>query len=89
MDCFVEGPNFLAIDPDGCIDCSMCVPECPVGAIYNETDLPEHLHHFAALNARLAKHPGWTPITRAQAPMPGHEQWRDVTNKSAMLDIPC
>ena len=52
MDCFVEGPNFLAIDPDGCIDCSMCVPECPVGAIYNATDLPAALSHFEDLNAR-------------------------------------
>src|SRR4051812_8366435 len=65
MDCFVEGPNFLAIDPDGCIDCSMCVPECPVGAIYNEIDLPEGLRHFTELNAKLAKHPGWKPITQA------------------------
>lgn len=85
MDCFVEGPNFLAIDPDGCIDCSMCVPECPVGAIYNETDLPDALRHFTELNARLAKHPGWQPITQAKAPMPDHEQWRDVENKLDLL----
>lgn len=63
----------------------MCVPECPVGAIYNETDLPAHLRHFAALNARLARHPGWQPITRPQAPLPDHAQWRIVADKMGML----
>ena len=33
VDCFYEGPNFLAIHPDECIDCALCVPECPVDAI--------------------------------------------------------
>jgi len=85
MDCFVEGPNFLVIDPDGCIDCSMCVPECPVGAIYHDIDLPEHQRHFSELNATLAKHPGWKPITQVQSPLPGYEQWRHAEDKLAML----
>ena len=34
VDCFHEGPNFLVIDPDECIDCTLCEPECPVEAIY-------------------------------------------------------
>ncbi|MFL9923531.1 ferredoxin family protein [Herbaspirillum lusitanum] len=88
MDCFVEGPNFLAIDPDGCIDCSMCVPECPVGAIYNAADLPAALAHFEDLNAKLAKHPGWKPITQAKAPMPDHAQWKDATDKLPLLKMP-
>ena len=33
VDCFYEGPNFLAIDPDECIDCALCEPECPVDAV--------------------------------------------------------
>ena len=33
VDCFHEGPNFLVIDPDECIDCTLCEPECPVEAI--------------------------------------------------------
>jgi ferredoxin len=69
MDCFVEGPNFLAIDPDGCIDCSMCVPECPVGAIYNATDCPPPCR-AEDLSARLAKLPGWKPITGPSRPCP-------------------
>ncbi len=40
VDCFREGPNFLAIDPDECIDCAVCVAECPVNAIYAEEDTP-------------------------------------------------
>jgi ferredoxin len=86
MDCFRQGPNFLVIAPEDCIDCSMCVPECPVGAIYNETDLPGEQRHFAEINARLAAHPDWKPITRSQAPLPGHEAWRDVANKLEFLE---
>ena len=33
VDCFHEGPNMLVIDPDECIDCTLCEPECPVDAI--------------------------------------------------------
>ena len=40
VDCFREGPNFLVIDPDECIDCAVCVPECPANAIYAEEDVP-------------------------------------------------
>ena len=40
VDCFREGPNFLVIDPDECIDCTLCVAECPVEAIFAEDDVP-------------------------------------------------
>ena len=46
VDCFYEGPNFLAINPDECIDCALCEPECPVNAIYSEDDLPEKYKNF-------------------------------------------
>ncbi|MDB5776291.1 MAG: fdx [Herbaspirillum sp.] len=69
MDCFREGPDFLVIDPDLCIDCSMCVPECPVGAIYHDADLPQAQQHFLALNAELAKLSAWRPITQSKTPM--------------------
>ena len=39
VDCFKEGPNFIVIDPDECIDCGVCVPECPVDAIFADTDV--------------------------------------------------
>ena len=41
VDCFYEGPNMLVIHPDECIDCGACVPECPVEAIFADTDVPD------------------------------------------------
>jgi ferredoxin len=84
VDCFVEGPNFLAIDPDGCIDCAVCVPECPVNAIYAEDDVPAHLQAFVDINAELAKK--WLPITKQKDPLPEHEKWTNVPNKLEHLD---
>ena len=66
VDCFKEGPNFLVIDPDECIDCAVCVPECPVDAIYAEEDVPAHLRAFVDINAELAKK--WLPITKQKDP---------------------
>jgi len=54
VDCFHEGPNFLVIDPDECIDCTLCEPECPINAIFDEGDLPAGQEQFLALNAELA-----------------------------------
>ena len=54
VDCFHEGPNFLVIDPDECIDCEACVPECPVEAIFHEDNLPDEWKEFTALNAEMA-----------------------------------
>src|SRR5687768_17695539 len=56
VDCFREGPNMLVIDPDECIDCTLCVPECPVEAIFAEDDVPDALKEFIGMNAELAKH---------------------------------
>ena len=79
VDCFVEGPNFLAIDPDGCIDCAVCVPECPENAIYAEDDVPEDQKQFIAINAELAKI--WKPITKSKDSMPEAEKWAGVADK--------
>ena len=88
MDCFVEGPNFLAINPETCIDCSICVAECPVGAIINANEATEAQQPFVALNAQLAKDPRWKPITRSKSPLPDHEAWRDVASKRHLLVRP-
>ncbi|HEY1130962.1 MAG TPA: ferredoxin FdxA [Roseateles sp.] len=81
MDCFVEGPNFLVIDPEQCIDCSVCVPQCPVGAIVGANEVTPAQAPFVALNARLAQAPGWRPITRSQAPPADHQAWVGVSGK--------
>jgi ferredoxin len=83
VDCFVEGPNFLAIDPDGCIDCAVCVPECPENAIFAEDDVPDDQKQFIAINAELSKI--WKPITKSKESMPEHEKWTGVANKLQYL----
>ena len=50
VDCFVEGPNFLAIDPEECIDCGACEPECPVEAIFEETEMPSEWEKYIKIN---------------------------------------
>ena len=87
MDCFVEGPNFVAIDPEGCIDCSVCVPQCPVNAIVNAAEASEAQQPYIALNAERARDPKWRPITRRQAPLPEHERWKDVEAKAHLLRL--
>ena len=54
VDCFYEGPNFLVIHPDECIDCALCEPECPVAAIFSEAELPEEEQQYLAITAELA-----------------------------------
>jgi ferredoxin len=85
VDCFREGPNFLTIDPDECIDCAVCIPECPVNAIYAEEDLPADQQHMIRLNAELALLPGWKSITKRKTPMADADQWKDKTGKLAEL----
>ena len=50
VDCFYEGPNFLVIHPDECIDCGACVPACPVSAIFPEEDVPAGEEEFILKN---------------------------------------
>lgn len=83
VDCFREGPNFLVIDPDGCIDCAVCVPECPVSAIAADGDLTPEQQPYLALNAELAR--AWPAITKAKAPLPDAEQWAGVSPKREQL----
>lgn len=85
VDCFVEGPNFLAIDPDGCIDCAVCIPECPVNAIYAEEDLPADQRHMTTLNAELYQLSGWKTITKRKAPLPDAEEWKHRSKKLSQL----
>jgi len=83
VDCFREGPNFLVIDPDECIDCTLCVAECPVEAIYAEDDLPESQLQFKALNAELAKL--WKPIVEKGEPLADADEWSKVKDKLRFL----
>ena len=84
VDCFHEGPNFLVIDPDECIDCSLCEPECPANAIFAEEDLPAEQEHFTALNAELFPH--WPVITEQKDPLPDAAEWDGKENKLQHLE---
>ena len=83
VDCFHEGPNFLVIDPVECIDCTLCVDECPVGAIYAEGDVPAGQEPFIAINAELA--PTWPVIDKRIPALPDAAKWDGVPNKLALL----
>ena len=68
VDCFREGPNFLTIDPDECIDCAVCIPECPVNAIYAEEDVPADQQHMTKLNADWPSSPPGKASPSARRP---------------------
>jgi ferredoxin len=84
VDCFHEGPNFLVIDPEECIDCSLCEPECPINAIYDEDDVPENQKQFIALNAELAK--DWPVISERKDPPADAKEWENVEGKLKYLE---
>lgn len=84
VDCFREGPNCLVIDPDECIDCTLCVPECPAEAIFAEDDVPESQRAFIALNAELAK--VWQPITERKSPPDDADAWLGKPDKKQLLE---
>jgi len=84
VDCFHEGPNMLVIDPEECIDCTLCEPECPVDAIYDEDELPEGQEQFTALNAELSS--GWPVLTQAKDPPADADDWKDTPDKLQHLE---
>ena len=67
VDCFHEGPNMLVINPDDCIDCGLCVPECPVSAIWSEDEVPAEEIEFIEINAKKAYE--WPVIDEEKEPM--------------------
>lgn len=85
VDCFVEGANFLAINPEECIDCTLCVAECPAEAIYAAMDVPEDQEDFIELNARVAKI--WPMINRRKEALPEADEWNGRPNKRILLNL--
>ena len=77
VDCFYEGDNMLVINPDECIDCGVCVPECPVDAIIEDT---EHIDNkWYKLNEEYSNK--WSNITKKKDPLPDAEKYQDEENK--------
>jgi len=84
VDCFHEGPNMLVIDPDECIDCTLCEPECPVEAIMSEDDVPDDQQQFVELNSELAK--GWPVINEMKDAPTDADDWKEVAGKIEHLE---
>lgn len=81
---FREGPNFLVIHPAWCIDCSLCVAECPAEAIFRDDELPSELQSFIALNAELAR--SWAPITKSKDAPADADEWNGKPGKFGLLE---
>ena len=84
VDCFHEGHNFLVIDPEECIDCTLCEPECPAEAIVSEDDIPPGQEQFLALNEELSL--SWPVITASKPPPEDAEEWDGVADKLQYLE---
>jgi len=84
VDCFHEGPNMLVIDPEECIDCTLCEPECPIEAICSEDELPKGQENFLELNAELSQK--WPVITETGTPPPDADEWDGVEGKLKYLE---
>ncbi len=84
VDCFYEGPNFLVIHPDECIDCADCEPVCPANAIVSDGDLQPHQQMFAELNAELAER--WDNIALKKDPLPDAAGWDGQSGKLVYLE---
>jgi ferredoxin len=83
VDCFYEGENFLVINPDECIDCGACVPECPTEAIFAGEDLPAKWAEYVELNANLCKN--WPNISSKKDGLPEADEFKAVEDKRALL----
>ena len=80
VDCFYEGEEMLVINPNECIDCGVCVPECPVDAIQADIDLPEEERNL--WHARNAKYSEiWPNIIEQKDPLPDAEFYDGYDNK--------
>jgi ferredoxin len=84
VDAFREGKNMLVIDPDDCIDCGLCIPECPVNAICAGDEVPANQVRYFEMNAELARH--WPEITHRKPAMPDADKWAQVRDKGDMRD---
>jgi ferredoxin len=76
VDCFYEGQNMLVIDPEECIDCGVCVPECPAEAIFPES---ENLLEWVQINREYAKK--WPNITKKKQPLSEAKEYDGVKDK--------
>ncbi len=77
VDCFYEGENMLVINPDECIDCGVCEPECPAEAIVSDTN--SVAEKWLEMNREYANQ--WPNITRKKAAPADADEFKNVENK--------
>ena len=84
VDCFYEGPEFLVIHPDECIDCGLCEPECPIEAIFADDELPQNQIDFIEINAKLSD--VYENITESKEPLPDAKHFKDIKDKRKFIE---
>src|SRR5476651_516869 len=77
VDCFYEGENMLVINPEECIDCGVCQPECPIDAILPDT--LSGMEKWVEINSQYAK--VWPNIISKKDPPREADTWASVPNK--------
>ena len=86
VDCFYEGKNSLAINPDECIDCGACEPECPTTAIFEESELPAKWAAYKDINALVTGAKSATDLDTTSWPAPLAAQLSSVGNWPGITD---
>lgn len=79
MDCFLAGPNMLVINPDECIDCGVCEPECPADAIRSDVRMDPDLAWWGERNRELSR--TYVPITQREPAPEDADHWNPKLNK--------
>ena len=80
VDCFYEGENMLVINPDECIDCGVCEPECPIDAIKPDNDdSVKDMEKWLLLNKKFSAI--LTNIYKKKEPISDHKKFREIKNK--------
>lgn len=89
VDCFYEGKNSLVINPDECIDCGACEPECPTTAIFEEGDLPEKWKVYTSINAVFSGASEIDDVDTSGWPkalVEGANTWPNITEQREALE---
>jgi ferredoxin len=84
VDCIHVADRMLVIDPEECIDCTLCEPECPAEAIFSEEEIPDGQEKFKELNAELAAQ--WPVITEKKPPPDDAKEWDGREDKLGLLE---
>lgn len=80
VDCFYEGENMLVINPEECIDCGVCEPECPELAIYATDDTEDKWYQHNLYFAQK-----WPNITDVKDPLPEYEIYSEMPEKTHLF----